>query len=217
MSTQIDDRIDVYVGDREAPVRCTRVLSQQRHGAKVHYLACGRPLWWYGEGTKSIELLAGDLEWLLRSCKPSHSRCRCDSRIDDFRDVLEQVFAVVQDDQRSTALQARDQLRSSLIGPELAEAQDAGDRANDLQRVTVRSKIDPPHTVIETTQFLPRYNLRETCLADAADSHECDEGMIVDQLADYGDVRGTTEQRWKLLGKVGSKPSRIPERREFSR
>ena len=151
--------------------------------------------WWERHRRHPPAELAGNVE--RRAARGEHrdGRARCEQGGGNLRAGVEEVLAVVEDDQRPLRTQpANDAAEAvdAVFGEECSSADGAGDE----RRLGHGREIDPPHTVGEGLGDLGGHLLGEPGLARAPEAGERDQPVLEDEPRDGVDgVEATDEGR----------------------
>ena len=110
---------------------------------------------------------------------------------DDERDVIEKVFAIVENEQQALASE-RPHAQGECGVRVTHEAERTRHGRRNQRWVSERRQFHDLHVVAEIIAQIVRNRLRETRLADASGSDQGDQRLVQDQITQGADVIGAT-------------------------
>lgn len=121
---------------------------------------------------------------------------------------LQQVFAVVQDEQQAPVAYLLDQRVQRRLRGVVVQAERVGDGEGDERRVVQSGQVHEAHAVREGTLDAGRDPCGEACLADAARSGQGHQARPGEQFAAFGLFAAPVDE----AGRLDRQPT-VPSRR----
>ena len=152
-----------------------------------------------GQGGEANHLFVRQAQRLLAGGQHSHRRGIAPQGGNDFGDAVEQVFAVVEDEQHPTRSQRRSEISGLRLGAQL-HLKGSRHSTDGQRRIGERRQFDHPHAVGEVGPGAVRGGLGQAGLADPSGADDADQRMLLDQLAQSREVVIATVQ-WLQLSR----------------
>ena len=160
---------------------------------------------------------AADVERLARRRQECARRARSRDRSASAATGLQDVLAVIEDQQQLLALEP---LRNRLVDPAallLAHAQRLGDDAGDQFRIADRREVDEPHAIGIAIEQLRADLHRQPRLANATRANQREQAVTVEQFFDLGDVVLAADEAGGLNRKIVGQRIERAQRRKLVR
>ena len=158
--------------------------------------------------------LARQVERLTAGRQDAQGRAAPEERIDRRRRVIEQVFAVVDDEQCASISEPSDHGVEQLdLGGGL-HPEDIGDRCQHRARLTERRELDVPDAIGVDVDEIGGDLQGEAGLPAAAGSGQREQSGVLDQGMDLGEIRLAADERSELCRQVVGHLVDAPERTE---
>ena len=142
------------------------------------------------------------------------SACRLDARIstcahkragsqrDGARRGVDDVLAIVEDDERSLRAQREHEILERVAIARAREAERLRNRGGNVVAARERRELDEPYAVDVPIEQIRRHLQRRSRLADAARTDEREQAMPLDERDDFGDLPIATDERTQLQRQV---------------
>ncbi|MEO3792506.1 hypothetical protein ABGB14_20015 [Nonomuraea sp. B10E15] len=174
-----------------------RPLHEEQHGLGVRVVVVGQ-----FERRHPPHQLAGDAQGFAAGDQERRLGALGDQLGHQLGAPLDQVLAVVEDDQRPGRAQAHPQAVEQPPRRLVAHAEHLGQLVDDERRPADAGQLDQPHAPREPGHRPRGDAQRQAGLADAADATERDHAFLVDQRAQLGHVSRAPDEAVGLRGKV---------------
>ena len=220
-ATDLGHRDGVALGQREVGLRRLRAIEEEaRRVTRLHVgrVACtvGEP-----EGTEGDHLLAVDGETFTARGQHAHLRARFDDRLGQVAGRVEEVFAIVEDEQQTLRSQVFDQAPGEVHPGSGRRSEGRGDDLHERLRIACRRELAEPRTVRVLREDLGRELDGQARLPDAAHARERDQRRGPKCVRDLVEFLGATHERRlasrQVAGKRIEREQRGKSRRETGR
>jgi hypothetical protein len=200
-TTQIEHRGPVALHDREVRRHGRGPVEEERHGVVVGGVACPDLLVGVRDGQwrHQEDLLALDPEHVPAGGEDAQPGGRGQQLADQHRTGIGEVFAVVEDDQKSLLLQIGRQVGRGVVRDH-AQLERVGDGVRQQERVVECSQLDEPHAVGKRTPDLGRHPQRQPRLADASGARQGEHAAAGKELPGLGQLASTAHEAGQLGG-----------------
>ena len=202
----VDDRLAIGGLHGEVRDQCANTLQEQLHGTVGRDVRIRRGVR-NGQRLEPVDVLAGNLEQLLAGGEHAHARRGGDDALDHIADDLDQVFAIVENDQ---SLERRKPLGEVLRGLPWAQrhAEGGGDRRRDQRRIGDRCQLDEPGAVGPAIDLQCGHRQRKTRLADSARADDRHDAAFAEARRQCREVAIAAIQRRGIARQIGARCSR---------
>ena len=211
-STDLVHRLGVRGRDRERRPHRSGPIGEQRGGlGEALWSEAGRVR--YRERTKWPHLFSGNAEALSARGKDPELWARQQQRFRELPGGVEQVLAVVEEDEQS---RVPDVVDDRSLGREVRSDAGADRRGHDIREVVngcCGRELAEPGAVGRVAQHVAGDTDRQPRLPDAADAGHRDQSSVVQRSGDAGELCVAADERRELDGEVaGERAGRSPSR-----
>ena len=194
-AAQLDHQAQVGRPQREQTVPGTGLIDKQRHRPTAARLGQRRSGRWHVQAGQPEHLLGLDVQRRLARHQHPQARRRVQHRRHQPRDASDQVLGVVQHQQGRYRCQGGQQARQRVTVLGNRQAQRAGHRGSQQQRVGQWGQIDPGRFARRLGRQRPGGGHRDGRLAHTASADDGDQPVLRQQRAQVGQVRSAAQQR----------------------
>jgi hypothetical protein len=179
-----------------------RALDEQLHGFGTPHRFRVRGSVGQRQRGQRIGLLTRYAQWLTTGGHNRRFRSRMKHGVGEARTSLQQVLAIVQQQQQLAALDSRAQGLQDRLPRRLMHAQHLGHRARHQRRIGQRGQVHEPDTVAVGGHHLSRRLQREPSLADAADTNKSQQACAGQQPLDVDQLPFAADERRQRLRQI---------------